>query len=195
MITLNLPTLFVIALFAGVGAYFGSYLREKGKNLATHEDIDRVVRATEEIKAEISGSLWLRQSGWSLTREVYFDLLRALHDATHALAQLAFLDEKERDVKFREMLPETRKYIDKYLGQLSTSLENLRHVEAVARVVLGTEAMKILATLISTWAEYDKQHTATSYERLGAAVSDAADELAKLARRDLGVAPTSAEKA
>lgn len=38
--------IFLLSLLgAGIGAYVGAYLREKGKNLATHEDIDRVVRA------------------------------------------------------------------------------------------------------------------------------------------------------
>jgi hypothetical protein len=48
-------------LCAGVGAYFGGYLKKKGVNLATHEDIDKVldqVRAvtttTKEIEAKIS---------------------------------------------------------------------------------------------------------------------------------------------
>ena len=36
MIEVSLPTLLVVAFVAAVGAYFGSYLREKGKNLATH---------------------------------------------------------------------------------------------------------------------------------------------------------------
>jgi hypothetical protein len=27
---------------AGVGAYFGGYLKTKGENLATHEDIDKL---------------------------------------------------------------------------------------------------------------------------------------------------------
>ena len=49
MIEVNLPTLFVVALVAAIGAFFGSYLREKGKNLATHEDLDRVVRKTADI--------------------------------------------------------------------------------------------------------------------------------------------------
>ena len=40
MIEVKLATLFVIALVAAVGAYFGAYLREKGKNLATREDME-----------------------------------------------------------------------------------------------------------------------------------------------------------
>ena len=54
-----LLTAVVSVVSAGLGAYFGAYLREKGKNLATKEDLDRVVRATEDIKAKISGSLWV----------------------------------------------------------------------------------------------------------------------------------------
>ena len=61
MIELNLPTLFVIALVTGIGAYFDSYLREKGKNLATKEDVAAISRTTEEIKTEIASGAWLRQ--------------------------------------------------------------------------------------------------------------------------------------
>jgi hypothetical protein len=31
------------ALGAGAGAYLGSYLKKKGENLATHEDIDKLL--------------------------------------------------------------------------------------------------------------------------------------------------------
>jgi len=46
---------------AGIGAYLGAYLKKKGENLATHEDIGKLldqVRAvttiTKEIEAKIS---------------------------------------------------------------------------------------------------------------------------------------------
>jgi hypothetical protein len=35
---------------AVVGAYYGSYLREKGKNRATSEDIDQLTRSVEDVK-------------------------------------------------------------------------------------------------------------------------------------------------
>ncbi len=62
MIEANLANLLAVALVAAVGAYFGAYVREKGKNLATKEDIDRIVRKTEEIKAEVGAEAWRRRS-------------------------------------------------------------------------------------------------------------------------------------
>jgi hypothetical protein len=70
---MTLPTLqtvmfwLIAALFAGFGAYFGSYFRKKGENLATHEDISKLVdqvsavtKATKEIEAKISSDVWDR---------------------------------------------------------------------------------------------------------------------------------------
>lgn len=68
----------VSLIAAGAGAYFGAYLREKAKNLATREDIDKLVRQTEEIKASISGNLWVEQNRWTFKRDLYTRLLENL---------------------------------------------------------------------------------------------------------------------
>jgi hypothetical protein len=51
-----------------VGAFFGSYLKKKGENLATHEDIDKlkdqvaaVTTTTKQIEAAISNEMWRRE--------------------------------------------------------------------------------------------------------------------------------------
>lgn len=56
------------AVGAGIGAYFGAYLKRKGENVATKEDLQVVVdqvRATsqvaESIKTELTGKLWISQ--------------------------------------------------------------------------------------------------------------------------------------
>jgi hypothetical protein len=49
--------LLVTMITAGGGAYFGTYLREKRKNRATAEDIDRLTRAVEAIKTENAAQL------------------------------------------------------------------------------------------------------------------------------------------
>jgi hypothetical protein len=44
----------VTLICAAAGAYLGSYLKKKGENLATKEDIAELTRATKEIEAKIS---------------------------------------------------------------------------------------------------------------------------------------------
>jgi hypothetical protein len=86
---------FVTAVFSGIGAYVGSYLKQKGKNLATHEDIDNVLeqvsavtKTTKEIEAKISSDVWDRQKRWELKREVLFEATRRLADVEDGLLSL-----------------------------------------------------------------------------------------------------------
>jgi|HubBroStandDraft_6_1064221.scaffolds.fasta_scaffold253337_2 hypothetical protein len=52
--------IFVVSVVgAGIGAYIGAYLREKGRNLATHEDIDRIVAQLRAMgEAAAMGREW-----------------------------------------------------------------------------------------------------------------------------------------
>ncbi len=70
-------------VFAGGGAYFGAYLRKKGENLATHEDLDALVEqmkavtnATKQIEAQISTDVWHRQSRWEMRKTAILEALR-----------------------------------------------------------------------------------------------------------------------
>lgn len=72
----------------GAGAYLGSYLKKKGENLATHEDIDKLVdqvkavtKATKEIEAKISDDVWSRQKRWEVQQAALLETLRYLADA------------------------------------------------------------------------------------------------------------------
>lgn len=74
----------ITAFVAGAGAYLGSYLKKKGENLATHEDIKQLVeqvsavtKATKEIEAKIS-DVWTRQKHWEMKRDVVFDTSRKI---------------------------------------------------------------------------------------------------------------------
>jgi hypothetical protein len=90
--TLSITDLALVALAGGVGSYFAGYLRKKGENLATHEDIDGLVKqvqavttATEQIKAQIASDVWDRQKRWELKREVLFQAAKAVAEADEAL--------------------------------------------------------------------------------------------------------------
>jgi hypothetical protein len=80
---------------AGAGAYFGGYLKKKGENLATHEDLEDLVtemkavtRATKEIEAKISSEVWDRQKHWEIRREILFEAIRRLAELEDALLAL-----------------------------------------------------------------------------------------------------------
>jgi hypothetical protein len=60
--------LVITAVVSGAAAYLGSYLRKKGENLATHEDINMLVKqvsavttTTKQIEAKISNEVWRRE--------------------------------------------------------------------------------------------------------------------------------------
>jgi hypothetical protein len=89
----------LMVLAAGAAAYFGSYLRTRGQNLATTHDFDELKKqlkenteAVEDIKSEFSQREWARREWANLRRvklealvkkayecEVYLD--RRRHDA------------------------------------------------------------------------------------------------------------------
>jgi hypothetical protein len=79
----------ILAAFLG---YVASYMKKKGENLATHEDIDKLVdqmkavtQATKEIEAKISGEVWDRQKRWEMKREVIFEAIKRVANADEVL--------------------------------------------------------------------------------------------------------------
>jgi hypothetical protein len=75
----------VTFLSGGAGAYVASYLKKKGENLATHEDIDKLVEqvravttTTKEIEAKISGELWDKQRHWEAKRDSLLGTVKSL---------------------------------------------------------------------------------------------------------------------
>ena len=94
---MNFAWTFALVSFisAGAGAYLGGYLRKKGENLATHEDIDKLVdqvaavtQTTKTIEATISNEVWDRQRRWELKKEVLFAVAKSLAEIDDALVGL-----------------------------------------------------------------------------------------------------------
>ncbi len=77
------------------GAYLGGYLKKKGENLATHEDINQLVdqvravtQTTKEIEAKISSDVWNKQKQWEMKREVLFSAAKSIVDLDNGLLAL-----------------------------------------------------------------------------------------------------------
>ena len=83
--------------------YFSAYSTKKGENLATHEDIDKlldqvkaVTEATKKIEAEISGGLWDKQKRWEMKREVLFEATRKISEIDDAISTLSVILREDR---------------------------------------------------------------------------------------------------
>jgi hypothetical protein len=80
---------------AFIGSFLGGYLKKKGENHATHEDIGKLVdqmaavtTATKEIEAKISNDVWERQRKWEVKREALFEALKELGNVEYAMGRL-----------------------------------------------------------------------------------------------------------
>lgn len=103
MATMNpLFQLLLTALVAGAGAYFGSYLREKAKNLATREDLEPIVRAQEAIKQQLAHSTFVEGRRWELKREVIWDLQKQLAVMMEAAIELNALSRADLPANRRQ---------------------------------------------------------------------------------------------
>jgi hypothetical protein len=143
----------MVALVAGVGAYFGSYLKKKGENLATHEDIDRVVdsvravtTATKEIEAKISNDVWDRQKRWEVKRDVLFETTKKIAIAKNALASLYahYKTEKESKEKGQPERLEERIRVGR---EWNDAADGLEEATMLADLACGEEMKKVLAAL------------------------------------------------
>ena len=107
LFAVDLPTLAVTivgtALASGLAAYFGAYLGEKGKHVATKEDFGELLKQQKEttkelesIKVTISGEMWVAQERWKLKRENYTALLKALTELRNILKGIDMLQQAHR---------------------------------------------------------------------------------------------------
>ena len=85
----------VTVVISGGAAYLGAYLKKKGENLATHEDIKKLVdqvqvvtTTAKEIESRIDEGVWGRQRQWELKRETLLEGGRAIADFLAAIMRL-----------------------------------------------------------------------------------------------------------
>ena len=95
----------VLAFLLGVvlKPYIRGYSAKKGENLATHEDIDKLVdqvkavtEATKKIEAEISSGVWDKQKRWEMKREVLFEAAKRLAEIDDALISYSIVMKEDR---------------------------------------------------------------------------------------------------
>jgi|SRR5579862_3440552 len=135
-------------------SFFGPYLSQKAKNLATHEDIQKLVdqvRETERVKAEISDRIWDRQRRWDVKKEMYVDAYAAVHKLADKLVALTHLKRAmvRQEIDGGEALAAA-------LNEMRKDLDQLGKISFVAPLFLSDAASKSLwriSQVISVYLE------------------------------------------
>ncbi len=180
----------ILSLAGGwLGAYFGAYFREKGKNLATREDIDRITRITEDIKADVSGDLWERQNRWTFKKELYIRLLQSLGDGAACVNHLLLLDEQLPKAPVSG-IPKTQELQDEYLSNLQTAMVEIRRAAFIVPLVC-TEATTIaLDKYREEWRKAELDSGRKYLEGCLVALIPAIESIMGAAREDLRLTST-----
>ena len=142
-------------LMAGAGACLGSYLREKGKNLATREDLEPIVRGQETIKQQLAHSTFVEGRRWELKREITWDLLSHLRKAQISLSTQSADYYLEPRSEHRDYSEDAR--FAKLGAAASAALHAVEELTGPAQLVLSQEAIDALQELArEEWhANYD----------------------------------------
>jgi len=85
----------LVTIGSWFGGFFGTYLKKKGENVATHEDLDKLLiqmkattEATKAIEARISREVWDRQREWEFKREALLEGGRSIADFLASIMRL-----------------------------------------------------------------------------------------------------------
>lgn len=177
----------LLAIFAGAGGFLGSYLKRKGENLATHEDINRLVdqvravtKATKEIEAKISDDVWDRQKRWELKREALFESIRWVALVRDKLATWATSTGERVQVAF---------------GEFNVAANSLEQSTLLVGLVCGVEVAQRLREFAMFYRELTgkmlKGVALKEFEPSIAELSQRVQDITDAMRKEMGIEGTN----
>jgi len=134
----------LIAFVAGgLGSFLGAYLKKKGENLATREDIDGLVeqvravtQAAKEIEAKISDQVWDRQRLWEMKRDALFSAAKTLGTTIDAF--ISFYTACETASKLENPADHLPRKLEKSKNW-SAAMAQFDEAATIALIVFGKE--------------------------------------------------------
>ena len=138
---------FVVGLFSS--AFLPGNMREKGKDLATKEDLKELARQTgiltqtaKEIEARISVSVWSKQERWDIQKTALLDGLKELATAEIFLVRLVqtFVDTKDRPQGWETRRREAN---EKYAERINNFWRTQLAIEIVCGKEIGSHFQEI----------------------------------------------------
>ena len=132
---------------AAAGSYFKGYGEQKGKNLATHEDITLLVdqvravtQTTKEIEARISDDVWDRQKRWELRKELILVAVAKAHAMFDALSSLQAIQLTEHNSR-RQGLPARTEVVTEKAQRWTVSVQEFTSARVALELVCDEDAI------------------------------------------------------
>jgi hypothetical protein len=190
--------LFLAAVGGALGAWGGAYLAERGKRYATKEDFENILReqqrttmATEAIKTEIAGGLWLEQRRWDQRRELYWALLRSLDITARACSDyIPVYEQTEKMSASDDKSGEANQRYQQAYKALGAALTDLQSAGTLAAIILPPDVSDALARADEKFANLvlsERALTKNAVEILGVSLRQTHKQLIEIARKDLGM--------
>jgi hypothetical protein len=145
--------------------YFAKYLARKAENLATHEDIRKLVdqvRETERVKAEIADRMWDRQRRWEAKKDLYVEIYSSLHKLHEFLINVG---------EGRRVVAAAGDGVDeapllKAVDQLRVGFDKFESVGFVAPLFFSDAALTSIANISAVAAKWVTMVTGTAFLEL-----------------------------
>jgi hypothetical protein len=159
--------IFVVSVVgAGIGAYIGAYLREKGRNLATHEDIDRIVAQLRAMgEAAAMGREW----------DCYAEIVENLGELHTLISEVIALQNRGPG---QDAAAVEREVADR-LSRAEAAMQKARRSGSKARLAVAPKVRTFLTTFGDKW------NAARGPVEQGTIARDAWIEIADIGRNDL----------
>jgi hypothetical protein len=138
---------FVVGLFSRF--FLPSYMQEKGKNVATKEDLEELTRqtgllaqTTKEIEARISIGVWSQQQRWDIQKTALLESLKDLSTAETFLVRLVqtFADTKDHPPGWEIRRKEAN---EKYAKEINNFWRTQLAIEIVCGREIGSHFQEI----------------------------------------------------
>jgi hypothetical protein len=187
-VSLNTSALTIVVLgsflAAVLGAWVASFFGKRGETAAIARDLETIKRnlaqttaVTEEIKADISGALWLKHKRWDVKWECYAELVENF-------GEVSALKKEEIAILTRGALPtqDSKAFSGEIAAkrtQIDAAFERTRRFGSKARLAVAPEVRTMLSEFGGKW------NAAKTVEEEAALAREAWNEIADVARNDL----------
>lgn len=201
---LSNPYVWLISVISiGAGAFLSSYLRKKGENLATHEDIQRLVdqvkattEATKAIEARIDEQVWNTQRQWELKREALIaggqaasNLLAAVMKVNAAYA----IEKKPDDLMYGMQLNNHQTEAMQLLNKANYEFQHAQVLVAVVSSIETQTAFVAIEKILKTTGSRIVDGDTEAFNKAMPLVRTAATAITNAIRKELGIELVSAE--